>query len=80
MTEEEKQELEALRVIDCLKKSGLELRDIKQFMASVRSSSVRRRPWKLPVFPHRLPPCWQGWMILTPTSGQRCSARLIKRL
>ena len=27
------QELEALRVIDCLKKSGLELRDIKQFMA-----------------------------------------------
>ncbi|MGM9579230.1 MAG: MerR family transcriptional regulator [Evtepia sp.] len=27
------QELEALRIIDCLKKSGLELRDIKQFMA-----------------------------------------------
>lgn len=27
------QELEALRVIDRLKKSGLELRDIKQFMA-----------------------------------------------
>lgn len=27
------QELEALRVIECLKKSGLELRDIKQFMA-----------------------------------------------
>ena len=27
------QELEDLRVIDCLKKSGLELRDIKQFMA-----------------------------------------------
>ena len=26
-------ELEALRVIDCLKKSGLEIRDIKQFMA-----------------------------------------------
>lgn len=25
-------ELEALRVIDCLKKSGLEIRDIKQFM------------------------------------------------
>lgn len=27
------QELEALRIIECLKKSGLELRDIKQFMA-----------------------------------------------
>ena len=27
------QELEALRVIECLKKSGLEIRDIKQFMA-----------------------------------------------
>ena len=26
-------ELEALRVIECLKKSGLEIRDIKQFMA-----------------------------------------------
>ena len=25
-------ELEALRVIECLKKSGLEIRDIKQFM------------------------------------------------
>ncbi|WP_074399906.1 MerR family DNA-binding protein, partial [Enterococcus faecium] len=25
-------ELEALRVIDCLKKSGLEIKDIKQFM------------------------------------------------
>lgn len=27
------QELEAIRVIECLKKSGLELRDIKQFMS-----------------------------------------------
>lgn len=26
------QELEALRVIECLKKAGLEIRDIKQFM------------------------------------------------
>ena len=26
-------ELEALRVIECLKKSGLEIKDIKQFMA-----------------------------------------------
>ena len=25
-------ELEALRVIECLKKSGMEIRDIKQFM------------------------------------------------
>ena len=25
-------EIEALRVIECLKKSGLEIRDIKQFM------------------------------------------------
>ena len=28
----EEKELEAIRVIECLKKSGLELRDIKQFM------------------------------------------------
>lgn len=27
------QQLEALRVIECLKKSGLEIKDIKQFMA-----------------------------------------------
>lgn len=27
-------ELEALRVIECLKKSGLEIKDIKQFMAN----------------------------------------------
>lgn len=27
-------EIEALRVIECLKKSGLEIRDIKQFMAN----------------------------------------------
>ncbi|MBE6835613.1 MAG: MerR family transcriptional regulator [Ruminococcaceae bacterium] len=29
-------ELEALRVIECLKESGLEIKDIKQFMAWVR--------------------------------------------
>lgn len=28
----DERELEALRVIDCLKKSGLEIKDIKQFM------------------------------------------------
>lgn len=28
----QKQELEALRVIECLKKSGMEIKDIKQFM------------------------------------------------
>ena len=46
-------ELEALRVIECLKKSGLEIRDIKQFMEAVRPipsggncSSDRRRLWR----------------------------------
>lgn len=29
----QEKELEALRVIECLKKSGLEIKDIKQFMA-----------------------------------------------
>ena len=49
-------ELEALRVIECLKKSGLEIRDIKQFSGAYRAvrpipsggncSSDRRRPWR----------------------------------
>ena len=29
----DEEQLEAIRVIECLKKSGLEIRDIKQFMA-----------------------------------------------
>ena len=33
-------ELEALRVIECLKASGLEIKDIKQFMAWVREGSA----------------------------------------
>ena len=32
-------ELEALRVIDCLKKSGLEIKDIKQFMGWSKEGS-----------------------------------------
>lgn len=38
-------ELEALRVIECLKKSGLEIKDIKQFFkwVSEGSSSYRKR-------------------------------------
>lgn len=38
-------ELEALRVIDCLKKSGLEIKDIKQFFkwVSEGSSSYKKR-------------------------------------
>ena len=33
-------EVEALRVIDCLKASGLEIKDIKQFMEWVREGSA----------------------------------------
>ena len=33
-------ELEALRVIECLKASGLEIKDIKQFMAWVREGNA----------------------------------------
>ena len=33
-------ELEALRVIECLKASGLEIKDIKQFMVWVREGSA----------------------------------------
>lgn len=34
------QELEALRVIECLKASGLEIRDIRQFMAWTRQGAA----------------------------------------
>lgn len=45
-------ELEALRVIECLKKSGLEIKDIKQFFAWVAegSSSYTKRK---ELFEHR---------------------------
>lgn len=47
-------ELEALRVIECLKKSGLEIKDIKQFMewcvqgihSGGNCSSIRRLRWR----------------------------------
>lgn len=32
-------ELEALRVIECLKKSGLEIKDIKQFLSGYRKAA-----------------------------------------
>ena len=36
-------ELEALRIIECLKKSGLEIKDIKQFFLWVSGSASYRR-------------------------------------
>ena len=41
-------ELEALRVIECLKKSGLEIKDIKQFMEwCVQGSETYPQRWEL---------------------------------
>ena len=54
-------ELETLRVIECLKKSGLEIKDIKQFMewCSQGSSTYSKRRElfeRQKEFPHRPPP------------------------
>ena len=45
-------ELEALRIIECLKKSGLEIKDIKQFFiwVSEGSSSYEKRSLALYIF------------------------------
>ena len=43
-------EIEALRVIECLKRSGLEIKDIKQFMdwcVEKNCSRSKRKQWKL---------------------------------
>lgn len=50
-------EIEALRIIECLKKTGMEIKDIRQFMnwcmedpetirSAARCSKRRRRAWK----------------------------------
>lgn len=44
-----KKEIEALRVIECLKKSGLEIKDIKQFMEWCSEGS-RTYPQRLELF------------------------------
>lgn len=43
-------ELEALRVIECLKKSGLEIKDIKQFMAWCVQGSETYQTADNPIF------------------------------